>query len=495
VLDAEPLLLVDDHQAEPGEPGLRGEQLVRADDHVHGAVGQAGQGLIRLGLALETGQRPDLHRERGVALGERGEVLLHQQRGRHEHRDLLAVLHRLERGADRDLGLAVPDVPADQPVHRHWPFHIDLDLVDRAELVRGLHVGEGVLELALPGGIRAEGEPGRGHPGRVQPDQLRGDLPDGLARPALGLGPVGAAEAVQGRCLAAGVLGHLVQLVGRHVQPVRRLAPPARGVLDHQVLAGGARRGPRGHLHVPADAMLLVHHVVAGLELQRVDAAAPSAGHPPHVPGRGQPGRVPGQVALGEQGDLRGGPDEAVLDPGRGHVGDAGLGRLGDVLQPGADVLATQHLGQPLGRPVTLGNQHDAPALGQPVAHVGEHPAGVAAIRRRQRSIDPERAGLTWLVRRSCFGWVGAVLLRVGHPERCDRPPRQAEGGRRDADPLDRLEGRRAEINRRLSAGRRVDPGSLEELLARADQFLGAGADPLRVAGQHEAARGDVVDE
>ena len=45
VLDAEPLLLVDDHQAEPGEPGLRGEQLVRADDHVHGAVGQAAQGL------------------------------------------------------------------------------------------------------------------------------------------------------------------------------------------------------------------------------------------------------------------------------------------------------------------------------------------------------------------------------------------------------------------------------------------------------------------
>src|SRR5204862_208575 len=51
VLDAEPLLLVDDHQAEPGEPGLRGQQLVRADDHVHGAVGQAALRARPLALA------------------------------------------------------------------------------------------------------------------------------------------------------------------------------------------------------------------------------------------------------------------------------------------------------------------------------------------------------------------------------------------------------------------------------------------------------------
>src|SRR5579863_2818791 len=46
VLDAEPLFLVDDDQAEPGEPGFRLEQLVGADDHVHRAVGQPGQGLV-----------------------------------------------------------------------------------------------------------------------------------------------------------------------------------------------------------------------------------------------------------------------------------------------------------------------------------------------------------------------------------------------------------------------------------------------------------------
>jgi hypothetical protein len=41
-------------------------------------------------------------------------MLLREDRGRHEHRDLLVVHHGLERGADRDLGLAVAHVAADQ---------------------------------------------------------------------------------------------------------------------------------------------------------------------------------------------------------------------------------------------------------------------------------------------------------------------------------------------------------------------------------------------
>ena len=41
-----------------------------------------------------------------------------EQRRGDEHRDLLAVLHRLERGAQRHLGLPEPDVAADEAVHR-----------------------------------------------------------------------------------------------------------------------------------------------------------------------------------------------------------------------------------------------------------------------------------------------------------------------------------------------------------------------------------------
>ena len=66
----------------------------------------------------EPRQDPDLERERREALAERRVVLGREHGRRHEHRDLLAVLGRLERGAQRDLGLAVADVADDQPVHR-----------------------------------------------------------------------------------------------------------------------------------------------------------------------------------------------------------------------------------------------------------------------------------------------------------------------------------------------------------------------------------------
>ena len=58
VLDAEPLLLVDDDQAEVLELGLRREQPVGADDDVDGAVPQPLQDRLGLGVGLEPGQRP-----------------------------------------------------------------------------------------------------------------------------------------------------------------------------------------------------------------------------------------------------------------------------------------------------------------------------------------------------------------------------------------------------------------------------------------------------
>ena len=51
-------------------------------------------------------------------------VLLGEHGGGHQHRHLAAVGHRLERRAQRDLGLAVADVARDQPVHGPRALHV-----------------------------------------------------------------------------------------------------------------------------------------------------------------------------------------------------------------------------------------------------------------------------------------------------------------------------------------------------------------------------------
>ena len=55
--------------------------------------------------------------KRAEAVAEGVEVLLGEHGRRHEHRHLAAVGHGLERGAQRDLGLAVAHVARHEPVH------------------------------------------------------------------------------------------------------------------------------------------------------------------------------------------------------------------------------------------------------------------------------------------------------------------------------------------------------------------------------------------
>ena len=114
-------------------------------------------GLVLLGLRDEAREQLDLDRERPESRAERRVVLRREDGRRHEHRDLLAVLDRLERGPDRDLGLAVADVADDEPVHRPDGLHVVLDLDGRAELVGRLLVRERGLHLALPGRVAGVG--------------------------------------------------------------------------------------------------------------------------------------------------------------------------------------------------------------------------------------------------------------------------------------------------------------------------------------------------
>ena len=116
----------------------------------------------------------------------------------------------------------------------------------------------------------AKAWPGRVHALLVEHDQLLGDLGHRRAHLGLGLLPLAAAHAAEGRRLAAGVVAHRVDLVGRHVELV------VAAVLEQQVVALDAADGPLDHAAVAGDAVLVVHDVVARLEV--VEEARPPRG-------------------------------------------------------------------------------------------------------------------------------------------------------------------------------------------------------------------------
>ena len=118
------------------------QQPVRADDEVDGPVGEAREGRLLLLRGTNRRQQPDLDREGREPLAERRVVLGASTVVGHQHRHLRAVLDRLERGPQGDLGLAVAHVADDQAVHRPGLLHVGLDLGGGAQLVGRLLVRE-----------------------------------------------------------------------------------------------------------------------------------------------------------------------------------------------------------------------------------------------------------------------------------------------------------------------------------------------------------------
>ena len=190
-------------------------------------------------------------------------MLLGQDRRGREEGDLLAVHHGLERRPQRDLGLAVADVAAQQPVHRAGALHVRLDVGDGLQLIRRLLKGEVLLELALPGRVGREGKALLRLALGVELDQVERQLLDRLLDLGLLPLPLRAAQAVDARggALRADVLLDAVELVGGHVELVAAL------ILDEQIVAVGALAAQAHGALIYADAVRLVHDVVADLQV------------------------------------------------------------------------------------------------------------------------------------------------------------------------------------------------------------------------------------
>ena len=124
MLDAEALLLVDHEQPEVLERDVLGEQAVRADHDVHLPSASPATASYCSFWREEPGQRRDPDRDRShSARGTSGRAGSRAGSSARAWRPACRP-DRLERGPDRELGLAEPDVAADQPVHRDPRLHV-----------------------------------------------------------------------------------------------------------------------------------------------------------------------------------------------------------------------------------------------------------------------------------------------------------------------------------------------------------------------------------
>ena len=194
---------------------------MRADDHVDAALAEPVEDAFLFGVGAETAQALDGKGELGQALAEGAVVLFGQHGGRHEHGHLAAVVDRLEGGADRQFGLAVADVAADEPVHGPRPPHVGLDLGQTGQLVGRLLVGERRLELVLPVRVRRQGDAGLGLTQGLQANHVAGHVEHGGLHLVLAVLPAGAADLGQLRLRAGApdVFLDEINLRRRHRHP------------------------------------------------------------------------------------------------------------------------------------------------------------------------------------------------------------------------------------------------------------------------------------
>ena len=281
--DAEALLLVDDEQAEILEGDVLGEEGVGADEDVHLALGGGGAGLLALAAGAEAREHLDAHGEVGHAVAEGGEVLLGEDGGGGEEGHLLVVGDGDEGRAHGDLGLAIAGVAAEEAVHGGGRGHVALDLGDDARLVGRLLPGEESLELGDPGVGEVEGEAGHHAAAGLGLEEAGGEILDAALGGLLLAAPAFAVERVELDLAAvrADVAREEVRVGGGHVEA------RAAGVFQGEDLGAAAVDLDFVQPQEAADAVLQVHHQLAGLHVEGIFQALPRDGF---GAGRGAPG-------------------------------------------------------------------------------------------------------------------------------------------------------------------------------------------------------------
>ena len=155
--DTEALFFVDDHEAKILKNDIAGNEAMGADHDVDPAFAQQLQNFLLLRLRTKPTQHFDANWIIQHSLAKGFEMLLRQNSGRCQNRDLFTVHYRLECSANRHFCLTKANIATNESIH--WPraLHITFRLDDGLELVRRFAVGKGMLKFCLPFCVAAEG--------------------------------------------------------------------------------------------------------------------------------------------------------------------------------------------------------------------------------------------------------------------------------------------------------------------------------------------------
>ena len=254
-----------------------------ADDSINGSLVQPFQDRFTLARRAESVQQRHLDGVRRKPFRQGAPVLLCQHRGGGKHGHLFASCDRFEDGSDGHLCFAEAHIAADEAVHGLAFFHVTLHLGRCLELIRRRFIGEGILQLGLPGSIHGVSKAGCLVPLRIELDQVERHFAHRLAGTLLGFDPGRAAHFAElGRAVAVGAIApQAAELIGRDPKD-------AIGVLHHEVIADFSADRQFFQLLEPANAMVSMHHEIARLHLVGVDRAACRFATPTHIPTAGE---------------------------------------------------------------------------------------------------------------------------------------------------------------------------------------------------------------
>lgn len=234
----------------------------------------------------------------------------------------------------------------------------------------------------------------------IEHHEFLGDGPNGTAHLGFGLGEVTSAQFVQRRGLAADVMAHGIDLVGRQVQLVGAL------VGEHQIVTLDPGDGHFRHALVLGDTVDVVHDVVPGLQVLEDRAALATLGAWSAM--RRSPS---GDVGLGDDGEFGRGNGDAAMESCHHDRASATteLGRDAGGPQIQLQSGVGEAVGQASGGHVAVGGDDDAVVVGEQLFDAVRQPVGVRAHGTPARGLEE--------------GDVGSV----GHRDEIPRTSRLAE--------------------------------------------------------------------